>query len=276
MAARVTAGAPTGREGDSTAVISASNGGASALAEEATASAFELKAAGFTLPVIRLLSTDMDRIDAELAPKVRQAPGFFQNAPVVVDLGALDGADADPQLPTLVGLLRGAGMIPVGVRGGSTLQHQAAKAMELAVLHAEAKPRPKPGAGGETQAAPPLTRQGGEAQAGVETGSTLIDRPVRSGQRVYAVGGDLTVVAPVNSGAELMADGNIHVYGRLHGRVMAGVGGDRNARIFCSDLHAELISVAGHYRVSDSIPGDLKGRRVQVFLDHDRIRIEPL
>jgi septum site-determining protein MinC len=111
---------------------------------------------------------------------------------------------------------------------------------------------------------------------GVETGSHLIDRPVRSGQRVYAAGGDLTVLAPVNSGAELLADGNIHVYAPMRGRAIAGLHGDTQARIFCSDLQAELVSVAGHYRVSDSIPAELKGQRTQVFLDHEVLRIEPL
>mgnify|MGYP001826872010 CR=1 FL=1 len=95
-------------------------------------------------------------------------------------------------------------------------------------------------------------------------------------QRVYAAGGDLTVIAPVNSGAELMADGHIHVYAPMRGRAIAGLHGDTKARIFCADLQAELVSVAGHYRVSDSIPAELKGCRTQVFLDHEVLRIEPL
>jgi septum site-determining protein MinC len=107
-------------------------------------------------------------------------------------------------------------------------------------------------------------------------GFTLITRPVRSGQRVYAAGGDLSVVAPVSSGAELIADGNIHVYGPLRGRAMAGLNGNTQARIFCQNLQAELISVAGHYRVSENIPAEVKGGPVQIFLDHDVLRIEKL
>ncbi|MFP4247298.1 MAG: septum site-determining protein MinC, partial [Halochromatium sp.] len=122
----------------------------------------------------------------------------------------------------------------------------------------------------------PVTGQTSEPQVGIETGSHLIDRPVRSGQRVYAAGGDLTVLAPVNSGAELMADGNIHVYAPMRGRAMAGLHGNTNARIFCADLQAELVSIAGHYRVSDKIPATLKGHRIQIFLDHEVLRIEPL
>jgi septum site-determining protein MinC len=173
--------------------------------------------------------------------------------------------------------------------------------MELAILSDTPKPRPR---AGESAAAAPTsaepvaesrpsaesrggggrTRGGGAAASGNGAGvertaqgvSMLVDRPVRSGQRIYAAGGDLTVVAPVSSGAELMADGNIHIYAALRGRVIAGLKGDAKARIFCSDLQAELVSVAGHYRVSENIPAELKGRQVQVFLDSEVLRIEPL
>lgn len=239
------------------------------------APAFELKAAAFTLPVIRLLRLDMDAVEAELMPKVRQAPAFFQNTPVVIELSALPSADEDVGFPQLVGLLRGLGMIPVGVRGGGSAQHEAAQAMELAILRDGAKPPPDPAAAGAALELPPVGQNAG-SQVGIETGSHLIDRPVRSGQRVYAAGGDLTVIAAVNSGAELLADGNIHVYAPMRGRAMAGLRGDTKARIFCSDLQAELVSVAGHYRVSDNIPASLKGCRTQIFLDHDVLRIEPI
>ena len=96
------------------------------------------------------------------------------------------------------------------------------------------------------------------------------------GQRVYASGGDLVVLAQVSSGAEVMADGHIHVYAPLRGRALAGVKGNQEARIFCHNLQAELVSVAGHYRVSENIPPELKGMPVQIYLDHDVLRIEKL
>lgn len=246
----------------------------------------ELKAAAFTLPVIRLFGVDMDAVETELAPKVSQAPSFFRNTPVVIDLMALSDADAEVGFPQLVGLLRGMGMMPVGVRGGSSAQHEAAQAMELAILGDAHKPRQRVSASEVEHSDASLTpvqesaavrppRTGGAA-ATVVSASLLVDRPVRSGQRVYAAGGDLTVVAAVSSGAELMADGNIHIYAPMRGRVIAGLKGDANARIFCQDMRAELVSVAGHYRVSENIPADLKGKRVQVFLDHEVLRIEPL
>ncbi len=245
----------------------------------AVAPAFELKASSFTLPVIRLLSLDMDAVAAQLGPKVEQAPGFFRNTPVVIDLSELAQAQGNVGFPHLVGLLRGLGMIPVGVRGGGATQNEAARAMELAILGDSTRAGRQPGAAAvsaESRTEPQVQSPVGDDQGDPTPVSMLVDRPVRSGQRLYAASGDLTVVGPVSSGAELMADGNIHVYGPLRGRVIAGLKGDIGARIFCRSLEAELVSVAGHYRVSESIPTDLKGRSVQVFLDHEVLRIDPI
>jgi septum site-determining protein MinC len=244
-------------------------------ARETAPQAFELKAASFTLPVIRLLGVDMDAVADELSIKVRQAPDFFHNTPVVIDLA--DVPRGEVEFPLLVGLLRGYRMLPVGVRGGTPAQNEAAEAMELAILGDAFLRRSKPEEKGApppeavVEEAPPVRLEGA---AGAPPTFTLVTRPVRSGQRVYAPGGDLSVVASVSSGAELMADGNIHVYGALRGRAMAGLKGNTQARIFCQDLQAELVSVAGHYRVSENIPGELKGYPVQIFLDDKVLRIE--
>jgi septum site-determining protein MinC len=248
----------------------------------ASDAAFELKAAAFTLPVIRLLGSDMDAVAEQIGAKVEQAPDFFHHTPVVVDLSGLPAGTGDVEFPLLVGLLRGYGMIPVGVRGGTPAQNRAAEAMELAILgdalarrpRSPSAPKspepPQPAPEPAAESAPEQARPGGNALF------TLVTRPVRSGQRVYAAGGDLSVVAAVSSGAELMADGNIHVYGPLRGRAMAGLKGNTGARIFCQDLQAELVSVAGHYRVSENIPAALKGGPVQIYLDHEVLRIEKL
>jgi septum site-determining protein MinC len=239
---------------------------------------FELKAAAFTLPVVRLLALDMDAVAEQLGAKVDQAPDFFRNTPVVIDLSGLSGR-GQVEFPLLVGLMRGYGMIPVGVRGGSPAQNEAAKAMELAILGDAFVRRPQtaPASTQPRKAAPKSVPARADTTKEVAAGGfMLVTRPVRSGQRVYAAGGDLSVVAPVSSGAELMADGNIHVYGPLRGRALAGMKGDVNARIFCQDLQAELISVAGHYRVSENIPMELRGALVQIFLDQEVLRIERL
>jgi septum site-determining protein MinC len=104
--------------------------------------------------------------------------------------------------------------------------------------------------------------------------SRLITQPVRSGTQIYARGADLVVTASVSPGAEIMADGNIHVYAALRGRALAGAGGDAEARIFCSRLEAELVSIAGHYLVSDQIPPEHRGLPVQIALVDDRLTIE--
>lgn len=252
--------------------------------------ALEIKAASFTLPVIRLLRSDMEEFSDEVRIKVEQAPDFFRHAPVVIDLSGLDDPSADVNFPRLVGLLRGYGMLPVGLRGGSLQQQDAARAMELVLMSDGGRRRmhettSHTGAISDAQAQVESLQTGDESSRngaadngnglGIEVGSTVIDRPVRSGQKVYAAGGDLTITAAVNAGAELMADGNIHVYGPLRGRVFAGINGNTRARIFCQDLQAELVAIAGHYRVSENIPANLKNARVQIFLEQTNLRIEP-
>ncbi|MEY6432231.1 septum site-determining protein MinC [Thioalkalicoccus limnaeus] len=245
-------------------------------------SAFELKSGGFTLPMIRLLGDDLDAVAHQLGTKVEQAPDFFRNTPIVIDLGALPPDAQGIDFPMLVGLLRGYGLIPFGVRGGLERHHAAARAMELAVLGESRVTREKPAGAPalpsrpapRTRPAEPDDEPGDESV--VSASFTLITRPIRSGQRIHAMGGDLSIVGPVSSGAELMADGNIHVYGPLRGRAMAGMNGNLEARIFCLDLQAELVSIAGHYRVSENIPATLRGVTVQIYLDGQALRIEPL
>ncbi len=247
---------------------------------------FELKAASFTLPLIRLMDSNVEAVAARLGEKVEKAPDFFRNTPVVIDLGPLSDEVGTVELPLLVGLLRGYGMIPFGVRGGNKSQNAAAEALELAVLRESYVRRDK----SETRTHPLEQEVSVEELAPAETGLApkpasvrrtnpgflLITKPVRSGQRVYASGGDLSITAAVSSGAELMADGNIHVYGPLRGRALAGLSGNHEARIFCQDLQAELVSIAGHYRVSENIPVELRGMPVQIFLDQKILRIEKL
>ncbi len=229
---------------------------------------FELKAGTFTLPLLRLLGADMDAVGRQLADKVDQATEFFHNAPVVIDLKEVAAAEADVEFPLLVGLMRGYGMIPIGVRGGTPVQNAAAEAMELAVL-ADRSPHAREASRHASVPAPakPATKP---------QVAKLVERPVRSGQRVYASGGDLIILAPVNSGAEVMADGNIHIYAPLRGRALAGVKGNLDARIFCQNLEAELVAVAGHYRISENIDVQLKGCAVQIHLQERTLHIDSM
>jgi len=211
---------------------------------------------------------------AGIEAKLRQAPSFFESAPVVLDLQAV-GAQGKLDIIDLVARIRELGLIPVGVQNGSEAQNEQALAAGLCPfpLWRSGRQRPeregKPGkrAAPSDQARPP------EPEG---TPAMLLTQPVRSGRRVYARGGDLVATAPVSAGAELIADGHVHVYGPLRGRALAGVRGDENARIFCQSLQAELVSIAGAYRVRDDIEEELIGQAVQISLQGERLVIEPL
>jgi septum site-determining protein MinC len=246
--------------------------------------AFEIRAGSFSLPVLRLFTASVEALGPGLEERVAQAPDFFRNTPVVLDLGALDPADGLEELPLLLGLLRGFGMVPVAVRGGSPAQVQAAQGMDLALLP-EGTSRPASGkeAGDSTRPEPaPAPRRAPESSPppksrpapGART--LVIDRPVRSGQRVYARGGDVVVLAQVGSGAEVMADGHVHIYGSLRGRALAGVRGDTEARIFCQSLDPELVAVAGRYVVNERIDAARLRKPAQIYLREGRLHIDPL
>lgn len=226
--------------------------------------AFDMKAGQFTIPTLVLREIDIAGLDVFLAQQIAKLPSFFDQAPVAIDLSALPNRDQFTEFPMIVGMLRGHGMIPVGVRGASPEQKAQAMALELAVMPAGRKGAPQ-----QPQVVP-------REAAPVSSRAMVIDKPVRSGQRIYADSGDLVLMAGVSSGAEVMAEGHIHAYGALRGRAMAGVSGYADARIFCRDLGAELISIAGRYRVSENLESRYLGRAVQISLVGDALRFELL
>lgn len=233
--------------------------------------ALEIKAGTITLPILKLFHADVSELGPQLEQKLARAPDFFRNAPVIIDLGELDPEGERLDFPALLYLLGNLGLVPVGVRGGNPVQQYAAKAAKLVVLadiRTENAAHPHPSAANPSKAAAPA------AKTAIST--KLVDHPVRSGQRIYVSGGDLIVVAQVSPGAEILADGNIHIYGALRGRALAGVQGNREARIFCSDLQAELIAIAGHYRISENLDDTVRGRPVQVHLVDDSLNIDRL
>ncbi|MCP5304217.1 MAG: septum site-determining protein MinC [Chromatiaceae bacterium] len=225
---------------------------------------FDMKAGQFTIPTLVLRDLDTAGLDAFLAQQVARLPSFFDQAPVAIDLSGLNQRDQLEEFPMIVGMLRGHGMIPVGVRGGSEEQKAQALALELAVMPAGRKVSTPQAPAAPREAAQPTSR------------TLIVDKPVRSGQRIYADAGDLVLLAGVSSGAEIMADGHIHAYGPLRGRAMAGVSGDAGARIFCRELGAELVSIAGRYRVSENLESRFLGRSVQISLSGDALRFELL
>ena len=224
---------------------------------------FELKSGHFTLPNLRLLSTDLEAMDEQLLERVQQAPGFFRNTPVVIDLSQLKEPQAELDFALLVGLMRGYGLVPVAVQGGNPQQQEKAEFLELAIL---SNNRPKK-SGGTTPSDQPRPSPN-------STLAKLVSKPIRSGQRVYAGGRDLIVLASVSSGAEVIADGNIHIYGTLRGRALAGVRGNREARIFCLKHQAELVAIAGQYRVSEQLEASHADAPTQIYLAEKKLLIE--
>jgi septum site-determining protein MinC len=230
---------------------------------EADRPAITIRGAAFTLTVAHLASADLGEIDRGLAAKVAQASDLFRSAPVVIDLLQVAGAPLD--VPALLEVLRRHGVVPIAVRHGDVEQEAAAMRAGLGVL------RGGRAVGGEPTAAPPAPPPP-QPRPG-----RIVTQPVRSGQRVVATEGDLVILAPVNTGAEVLAAGNVHVYAPLRGRAMAGLLGDTTARIFTLALHAELVAIAGVYRAfEDDLPDDLRGRPAQVALEGDRLAITPL
>jgi septum site-determining protein MinC len=221
---------------------------------------FELKGSLFTLTVLHLFQLDRAAIERHLAEKIKQAPGFFNNTPVVIDLEGMANPVDGVDFTGLYELLRGHGMAPVGIRNGGPKLQAAARLAGLPVL-----PESRPvAAAKKTESSESVAR------------NRIINHPIRSGQQIYAADGDLIVLGAVSAGAEVIADGNIHVYGALRGRALAGVKGDIEARIFCHSLEAELISIVGRYRISEQIDPSDRGKAVQIHLAQDRLVIEPL
>jgi len=252
---------------------------------------FQLRGANFTMMVLKVSDPRNPNFFPVLAGKIAQAPNFFRNAPVVLDLDDLP-AGIPFDVTQFCGLLHNLGLIAIGLQGGTPELQSAALAAGLAVL---------PPAKGKLEVVDPLAGTGRSAAQGAGAGggmaaaapapeapapvrevviqqraTMIVTEPVRSGRQIYAPGGDLVVVNSVSAGAELLADGSIHVYGTLRGRALAGIGGDTSARIFCQSLEAELVSIAGLYRVSEDLDKDLRRRQVQIYLDNGFLHIDPV
>jgi septum site-determining protein MinC len=233
--------------------------------------AVELKSGSITLPILKVHSANLGDVASQLQKKLGKAPEFFHNAPIIIDLGELpDEQKQALDFSALLNIIHAQALSPVGMRGGNPVQQQAAQADKIAVL-ADVRTESPPSA-----EAKPAARRTLPPPRPVASSTKVIDQPVRSGQRIYASGGDLIVLAQVSPGAEIMADGNIHVYGTLKGRALAGVQGNLEARIFCSDLQAQLIAIGGNYRTSEGEDDSLKGRLVQVYLQDQTLVVVPL
>lgn len=220
--------------------------------------AFQLKGSLFTLTIMQITDPSIDRINAQLEKVVAQAPNFFQQAPMVLDLSQYKNPLSAQQLADICRALKDHKISPVGICGSSDeIMRQAAVENHLALF-----PSQKTEQAANTNPPSDASRK-----------SRLITQPVRSGQQIYAKDSDLIVTSSVSNGAELLADGNIHIYGILKGRALAGVGGDKQARIFCHKLDAELISIAGLYQLNEDFAQKYPSQNMQIYLENDRLCI---
>lgn len=215
---------------------------------------FQLKADFLPITTLRLLHRDNDLLQAQLENTVLKAPQYFANAPMIIDFTGLENEQfTQDDIKQICSLMRQYQIQPIAARG---LPDQ------TIMPNLTMKPKPVPE---ETH-----------AQASVSVPATkIITKPVRAGTQIYAKGTDLIILTTVNAGAEVVADGNIHIYGALRGRALAGASGDTNAKIFCQTLDAELIAIAGHYLLNDKMKSHTAGNgMVHVFLDNDVLQIE--
>ena len=250
-----------------------------ALAGNAPAT-FEIKSAHQPLVALMLKSSNLDLLAQEFAQRFGDMPDFFDHDPVVIDLHPLNVAEAHalPDFGALQTLLRQHRLTPLAVRGGTIEQTALAVAAGLTPAPDATVQRAAPAVAPTEIAAPP---EPVVAQPIPVPGALVIDKPLRSGQQVYARGRDLVVMAMVNPGAEVIADGNIHVYAPLRGKAIAGARGYAEARIFALSMAPELISIAGIYRTSEvALPDSVQGKTAQVRLvpgpDGDKLVIDAI
>jgi septum site-determining protein MinC len=228
--------------------------------------AFELKDTSLPLVTVVLHQADAAVLADELQQRLGETPNFFGDDPVVIDLAPVREREAPIAFADIVAALRAHRMRPSLVTGGSEQQMADALAAGLAAAP-DAVPAPKARAV-EVEVI---------REVPVHVPTLIVDKPLRSGQQAYAKGGDLIVHAAVNAGAEVLADGNVHVYGPLRGKAIAGSRGNTEARIFTTCLEAELIAIAGVYRTTETpLPKDVAGKPAQVRLVDGVLVMTPL
>ncbi len=261
------------------------NPGIKRTAEPARPAVVKLQYGQIGMMQLRIGTTNTGALLDELTGRIATAPKFFQRTPVCLDLSELAQTPEIDEVKAVIDAVRRAGMLSIGLTGGSADVELLATALNLPIVSAfRAANNPFPAAtAAPTTAAPTASATAATATAEVspatappDTGAGLAamiqSQTVRSGQRIYARDRDLVITAGVGAGAEVMADGCVHVYGSLRGRAMAGVHGQLSARVFCHEFNAELVSIAGVFRVFETIPPELIGRPVQAWLDGEDLR----
>jgi septum site-determining protein MinC len=254
--------------------------------KETLEAACDLRFGQVGIACVRVRRADAAALCDELERRVRAAPQLFSRAAVVLDLSHLATLPDDGIVDAMLEAVRSAGMLPVGLAYGTAETEELATRMGLPLI-AKFRAAYEPASGEVAAPSVPAPRRDtppppqqepihGDAASPAAHTAQQHNGAVRSGQQIYARDRDLVVTAAVANGAEVIADGSIHVYGSLRGRAMAGAQGDESARIYCSDFRAELVAIAGHYRVFEEIPKEFEGQSVQCWLDAGKLLIARL
>ncbi|ALN81737.1 septum site-determining protein MinC [Lysobacter antibioticus] len=251
----------------------------------------ELKIGQVGIANLRIRTLDVERLVEEMRSRVQRAPNMFGRAAVVIDFGGLSQTPDAGTAQALLDGLRAAGVLPVALAYGTSETDRLAQALGLPLLAKFRASYERADGAAPEAAAPPRreapavapapeparARAAAPAPAAPAASVGMIQSaPVRSGQQIYADNRDLTVLTTVGAGAEVIADGSVHIYGPLRGRALAGAQGNEKARIFCREFHAELVAIAGHYKVLEDIPKELRGKAVQIWLEDEQIKIAAL
>lgn len=254
----------------------------------------ELKIGQVGIANLRIRTLDVPRLIEEMRGRVQRAPKLFARAAVVIDFGGLTRTPDEATAHALIDGLRAAGVLPVALAYGTSEIERLSEALGLPLLAKFRASYERDEAAAATEAAPPARREPepaakaapksapknaptpAAANASTAQPGMILSAPVRSGQQIYAESRDLTVLTTVGAGAEVIADGSVHIYGPLRGRALAGAQGNEQARIFCREFHAELVAIAGHYKVMEEIPRELRGKAVQVWLEDQQLKIAAL
>jgi len=245
------------------------------------AQAGELKFGQVGIANLRVRTLDVAQLANEMRERVQRAPNMFGRAAVVLDFGGLSQVPSLVEARGLIAGLQEAGVFPVALAYGTKDVDALSQSLGLPLL-SKFRAQYESAADTSVQTASQVVADVAPAKSASSATSPksgpglMHSTPVRSGQQVYADNRDLTVVNTVGAGAEVIADGSIHIYGALRGRALAGAQGDESARIFCREFHAELVAVAGNYKVLEDIPAELRGKPVQVWLDQGQLKIAAL
>ncbi len=237
-------------------------------------SCLQLKGSVVTTFILEIYRYSKDEFAQQLKDKVSQAPAFFDQSPVVISLEKLSDNISHIDLSELIDICRQNNLQPMAFRSlddaftseilKTGLTHLSSNVSRTKSPISEKQIDTK----SETEVKPVVKAESRK--------SKIISRPVRSGQQVYAEGADLIILSQVSEGAEVLADGHIHVYGTLRGRALAGVKGDESARVFCKSIEAELVSIAGNFMLSDALREKVWKQSAQVYLDDNALHVEAL